>query len=63
MLFGDNFGSLANERLEAAAALTKPLGMDKPRSDFHKGHSQKTEGSWGWLPIQRPLQAEGMATQ
>ena len=47
MLFGENFGSLAKERLEAAAALTKTLVMDKPHSDFHKGHSQKQKGCGG----------------
>ena len=47
MLFGENFGSLAKERLEAAAALTKTLSMDKPRSDFHKGRSQKQKGRGG----------------
>ena len=28
-LFGENFGTLAKERLEAAAALTKTLRVDK----------------------------------
>ena len=41
MLFGDNFGSLAKERLKAAAALTKTLGTDKNRQGFHKSHPQK----------------------
>jgi len=47
MLFGENFGSLAKDRLEAAAALTKTLSIDKPRSDFHKGHSQRGKGRGG----------------
>jgi len=37
MLFGENFCLLAKDRLEAA--LTKALSIDKPCSDFHKGHS------------------------
>jgi len=44
LLFGENFGSLAKERLEAAVALTKTLNMDKPCLDFYKGHSQKQKG-------------------
>ena len=47
MLFGENLGTLARERLEAAAALTKTLGTEKPRSDFHKGHSQRYKGRGG----------------
>ena len=39
LLFGDNFGALAKERLEAAAALKKTLGTDKqPKRNFYKGH-------------------------
>ena len=30
-LIGENFGTLAKERIEAAAALTKTLGIDKSR--------------------------------
>ena len=47
MLFGENFDSLAKERLEAAAALTKTLSMDKPQSVFHKNYSQKQKGRGG----------------
>jgi len=48
LLFGDNFGALAKERLEAAAALKKTLGSDKkPKRDFYKGHSQKFRGRRG----------------
>ena len=47
MLFGENFGTLARERLEAAAALTKTLGIEKPSPDFHKGHSQRYKGRRG----------------
>ena len=47
MLFGENFGTLARERLEAAAALTKTLGIEKPHLDFHKGHSQRNKGRRG----------------
>ena len=48
LLFGDNFASLAKERLEAAAALKKTLGNEKlPRRDFQRGHSQKYWGRGG----------------
>ena len=65
LLFGDNFGALAKERLEAAAALKKTLGTVKqPKRDFYKGHSQKFRGRGGWFPLQQqPIQTKGMATQ
>jgi len=45
MLFGENFGSLAKERLEAAAvALTKTLQTNK---GFHKSHPQKYRSRGG----------------
>ena len=47
VLFGDNFATLAKERLEAAAALTKTLGSDKGRQDFSKSHSQRNRGRGG----------------
>ena len=48
LLFGDNFATLAKERLEAAAALTKTLNIDKQsRRDFQKGHPQKFKGRGG----------------
>jgi len=47
MLLGENFGSPAKDRLEVAAALTKTLSIDKPHSDFHKGHSQRGKGRRG----------------
>ena len=46
-LFGENFGTLAKERLEAAAALTKTLGVDKSRQGFHKSHPQGNRGRGG----------------
>ena len=46
-LFGENFGTLAKERLEAAAALTKTLGVDKSRQGFHKSHPQGNRGCGG----------------
>ena len=39
-LFGENFGTLAKERIKAAAALTKTLGIDKSRQGFQKSHPQ-----------------------
>ena len=46
-LFGENFGTLAKERLEAAAALTKTLGLDKSRQGFHRSHPQGNRGRGG----------------
>ena len=46
-LFGENFGKLAKERLEAAAALTKTLGVDKSRQGFHRSHPQGNRGRGG----------------
>ena len=42
-LFGENFGTLARERIEAVAALTKTFGIDKSRQGFQKSHPQ---GNW-----------------
>ena len=48
MLFGEHFGNLAKERLDAAAALTKTLGVEKQTGrDFQKGHPQKFRGHGG----------------
>jgi len=48
LLFGDNFATLAKERLEAAAALKRTLTTEKqPRRDFQKGHSHKFRGRGG----------------
>ena len=47
LLFGENFGTLAKERIEAAAALTKTLGLEKSRQDFQKSHPQKKWGRGG----------------
>ena len=43
-LFGKNFGTLAKERIEVAAALTKTLGLDKGRQGFQKSHPQRNRG-------------------
>lgn len=47
LLFGENFGTLAKERIEAAAALTKTLGLDKSRQGFQKSHPQRNRGCGG----------------
>ena len=44
-LFGENFGTLAKERIEAAAALTKTLGVD--RQGFQKSHPHGNQGCGG----------------
>ena len=46
-LFGENFGTLAKERIEAAAALTKTLGIDKSRQGFQKSHPQGNQSRGG----------------
>ena len=46
-LFGENFGTLAKERIEAAAALTKTPGIDKSRQGFQKSHSQGNRSGGG----------------
>ena len=63
MLPGENFGTLARERLEAAAALTKTLANRKASSRFSQGPLSKIQRLWGCRPLQQPLQAKGMATQ
>ena len=47
ILLGENFGTLARERLEAAAALTKTLGIEKPCLDFHKSLCKNYKGCRG----------------
>ena len=58
-LFGENFGTLAKNRLEAAEALGKSMPMANSKKGFQKGHFQKnscgggsqyssTGGSRGW---------------
>jgi len=42
---------MAKEYIEAVAALTKTLGLDKSQQDFHKSHS-KTSRLWGWQTLQ-----------
>ena len=44
MLFGENFGVLAKQRIEAAAALKKILATDKGKWGFRQSHPQK---NWG----------------
>ena len=39
--FWENFGTLAKERIEAAVALTKTLGIYKSRQGFQKSHPQR----------------------
>ena len=65
-LFGENFGTLAKDRLEAAEALRKSMPMANPKKGFQKGHFQKnsrgggsqysgTGGSRGWQgPATKP---------
>jgi len=58
-LFGEKFGALAKERLEAAEVLRRTMATENSRKGFQKGHSQKhshrggsqysgTGGSRGW---------------
>ena len=44
MLFGEKFGVLAKQRIEAAAVLKKTLVTDKGKRGFRQSHSQK---NWG----------------
>jgi len=48
-LFGESFGPLAKERLEAAAALKRATFTEKgdQQQGFQKGHSQKGQGRGG----------------
>ena len=58
-LFGEKFGALAKDRLEAAEVLRRTMTTENSRRGFQKGHSQKhsrgggnqfsgTGGSRGW---------------
>ena len=47
MLFGENFGVLAKQRIEAAAALKKTLATDKGKRGFLQSHPQKNWGRGG----------------
>ena len=44
MLFEENFGTIAKQCLEAAAALKKTLAPNKWKQGFRQGHPQQT---WG----------------
>ena len=48
MLFGENFGVVAKQRIEAAAALKKTLATDKGKQGFWQSHPQKNWGQGGW---------------
>ena len=43
-LFGENFGTMAKECLEAAEALRKSIPMANSKKGFQKGHFQKVAG-------------------
>ena len=45
MLFEENFGTIAKQCLEAAAALKKTLAPNKWKQGFRQGHPQQT---WGY---------------
>ena len=47
MLFGKNFGMLAKQRIEAAAALKKTFVTDKWKRGFRQSHPQKNWGHGG----------------
>ena len=47
MLFSENFGVLAKQRIEAAAALKKTLATDKGKRCFRQNHPQKNWGRGG----------------
>ena len=47
MLFGENFGVLDKQRIEAAAALKKTLATDKGKRGFRQSHPQKNWGGGG----------------
>ena len=47
-LFGENFGTMAKERLEAAEALKKAISLDnRGQRGFHRSHSQRNSGRGG----------------
>ena len=47
MLFSENFGVLAKQRIEAAAALKKTLATDKEKQGFRQSHPQMNWGCSG----------------
>ena len=50
-LFGENFGTLAKEHLEAAEALKKTLILDRGQKGFYRSHPQKNPDRGGWQPV------------
>ena len=46
-LFGENFGALAKERLEAADALKKAIASDRGQRGFQSSHPQRNSGHGG----------------
>ena len=46
-LFGKNLGTSAKERIEAVAALTKTIGIDKSRHGSQKSHPQGNQSRGG----------------
>ena len=48
MLFGENFGVLAKQRIDAAAALKKILVIKKGKRGFWQSHLQKNWGQGGY---------------
>ena len=50
MLFGENFGTIAKQRLEAAAALKKTLAPNKWKQGFRQSHPQQNWGRGGGKP-------------
>ena len=46
-LFGENFGALSKERLEAAEALKKAVSFDKGGRGFQRSYPQRTAGRGG----------------
>ena len=47
LLFGEKFGTMAKERLEAAEVLRKTMSSDNSKRGFQKSHSQKTSRGGG----------------
>ena len=60
LLFGEKFGSMAKERLEAAEVIKKTTSSDYSKRGFQKGHPQRTSHG-GWQPVQRQWRELGMA--
>ena len=51
MLFGDDFGAIAKQRLEAAAALKKTLAPSKWKQGFRQSHPHQNWGRGGGRPL------------